>query len=68
MWCLSCCLRGILNILLDLVNHVLVYPEQLHIHELEVKNPIVLPAELTGKFIILDILAVDEAHQQYDAV
>ena len=54
------------EILLDLVNTVLAYPEHLHIKELEVKNPIVLPEELSEKFIILDILAVDEARQQYD--
>lgn len=54
------------EILLDLVNTVLAYPEHLHIQELEVKNPIVLPEELSEKFIILDILAVDEARQQYD--
>jgi predicted transposase/invertase (TIGR01784 family) len=54
------------DILLDLVNSVLAYPEHLHIRELKVKNPIVLPEELTEKFIILDILAVDEARRQYD--
>jgi predicted transposase/invertase (TIGR01784 family) len=54
------------DILLDLVNCVLAYPEQVHIHELDVKNPTVLPEELTEKFIILDILAIDEARRQYD--
>lgn len=37
-----------------------------HIRSLEVRNPTILPEELTEKFIILDILAVDENNRQYD--
>ena len=33
--------------ILDLVNCVLAYPEELSIHALDVKNQIVLPEELT---------------------
>lgn len=54
------------EILLSLVNSVLAYPEHLRIAQLEVKNPAILPEELTEKFIILDILAIDERRQQYD--
>ncbi|MCP4401558.1 MAG: Rpn family recombination-promoting nuclease/putative transposase [bacterium] len=54
------------EILLDLVNRTLASPEPLHIQHLEVKNPTILPEELTEKYIILDILAQDEAHRQYD--
>ena len=55
-----------MEILLDLVNCVLASPEPLRIQHLEVKNPGILPEDLTEKFIILDILAQDEAQRQYD--
>lgn len=54
------------EMLLDLVNQSLVTPEPVHIQSLEVKNPTILPEELTAKFIILDILAHDEAQRRYD--
>ena len=54
------------DILLDLVNRTLASPEPLHIQHLEVKNPTILPEELTEKYIILDILAQDEAQRHYD--
>jgi predicted transposase/invertase (TIGR01784 family) len=54
------------EILLDLVNRTLASPEPLHIRHLEVKNPTILPEELTEKYIILDILAEDEAQRHYD--
>jgi predicted transposase/invertase (TIGR01784 family) len=59
-------LTGDPAILLDLVNTVLASPEHLHIQSLEVKNPTILPEELDKKFIILDILAVDDRHRRYD--
>lgn len=54
------------DLLLDLVNTVLASPVPRHIRSLEVRNPTILPEELTEKFIILDILAVDENNRQYD--
>lgn len=54
------------EILLDLVNRTLASPDPVHIQHLEVKNPVVLPEELTEKFIVLDILAQDETRRQYD--
>lgn len=54
------------NLLLDLINSVLAYPNHLRIKHVEVKNPTVLPDDLTEKFIILDILAIDDRQQQYD--
>ena len=59
-------LTGDPAILLDLVNTVLASPEHLHIQAVEVKNPTILPEELDKKFIILDILAVDDRCRQYD--
>ena len=53
-------------ILLDLVNTVLASPECLHLRSVAVKNPTILPEELDQKFIILDILAVDDRNRQYD--
>ncbi len=54
------------EILLDLVNRTPASPEPLHIRHLEVKHPTILPEELTETYIILDILAQDEAQRQYD--
>lgn len=54
------------TILLDLVNCGLASPDPVHIQSLEVKNPTILPEELTAKFIIWDILAQDETRRQYD--
>ena len=54
------------EILLDLVNTVLEFPEHLHIQSLKVKNPFILPEEITEKVIILDIQAIDEKGSQYD--
>jgi len=54
------------SILADLLNSVLKYGQGNLIKTVEVKNPIILPDEITQKFIILDILAQDEKRQQYD--
>ncbi|MDI6791376.1 MAG: Rpn family recombination-promoting nuclease/putative transposase [bacterium] len=55
-----------MEILLDLVNAVLNFPEPQRIQSLEVKNPTILPEQITDKYIILDILAVDRRGYQYD--
>lgn len=44
-----------LEILRDLVNAVLDFPEHQHIQSIQVKNPIILPGELAEKLIILDL-------------
>lgn len=54
------------EILCDLVNAVVDYPEHLHIRSITVKNPIILPEEITEKLIILDLQAVDERGRHYD--
>ena len=56
------------SILLDMVNTVLASPEHLRLRSLEIKNPTILPEEdLTKKFIVLDIRAVDDyGIRQYD--
>ncbi|QTA93699.1 Rpn family recombination-promoting nuclease/putative transposase [Desulfonema magnum] len=54
------------EILTDLVNSVLDLPEDRQILSVEVKNPAILPEELTKKFIILDIRASDAQGNHYD--
>lgn len=54
------------EILLDLVNAVLNFPEPARIQSLEVKNPTILPEQITEKYIILDIRATDRAGRHYD--
>ncbi len=53
-------------ILLDLVNTVLDFPDRRHIVSLTIKNPIILPEEITEKLIILDIQAEDAQGRYYD--
>ena len=57
---------GNIEILTDLLNAVLKLPQEQRIRSVEVKNPQILPEEIAQKFIILDILAVDELDQRYD--
>jgi len=52
------------DILIDLINAV--RSEEPPVVALEVKNPDILPVELEGKHIILDIWAQDETGKQYD--
>lgn len=54
------------EILLDLVNAMLNFPESRRIQALHVKNPTILPEHITEKYIVLDILAVDLTGKQYD--
>lgn len=53
-------------ILIDLLNAVLNLPAAQSISQVTVKNPTILPEEITNKFIILDIYAVDNHGDQYD--
>jgi predicted transposase/invertase (TIGR01784 family) len=53
------------DILRDLINSVLNLPENLRIRSVEVRNPHILPEEITQKFIVLDILVTDESGQNY---
>jgi len=59
-------LTGDTGVLTDLLNSVLGLPKNRRIRSVRVKNPIVLPEEITKKYIILDILAVDESGQSYE--
>jgi predicted transposase/invertase (TIGR01784 family) len=54
------------DILTDLLNSVLKLPKDRRIRTVEVKNPIVLPEEITQKYIVLDILATDESGFSYE--
>jgi predicted transposase/invertase (TIGR01784 family) len=54
------------DILLDLINVVLGFPEYQRIQSIEIKNPIILPEDITEKYIILDIKAVDTRKSLYD--
>jgi len=55
-----------MSILADLLNAVLKNEHGSLIKTVKVKNPIILPDEITQKFIILDILAQDENKRRYD--
>ena len=55
-----------LEILRDLVNAVLDFPEHQHIQSIQVKNPTILPGELAEKLIILDLQAIDDHERSYD--
>ncbi len=55
-----------LEVLCDLVNAVLDFPEHQHIQSIQVKNPTILPGELAEKLIILDLQAIDEHDRSYD--
>jgi predicted transposase/invertase (TIGR01784 family) len=54
------------EILIDLLNTVLELPDNRQITAVTVKNPTILPEEITEKYIILDILAVDNRGYHYD--
>ncbi len=54
-------LAGDTRVLKDLLNAVLGLPKGRRIRSVRVKNPIVLPEEITQKYIVPDILAVDES-------
>ena len=59
-------LAGDTGVLTDLLNSVLGLPKNRRIRSVEVKNPVVLPEEITKKYIILDILATDGSGQSYE--
>ena len=54
------------EVLSDLVNCVMDLPEGAKIRSLEVKNPAILPEEMGGKFIVLDIKAEDQTGRRLD--
>jgi predicted transposase/invertase (TIGR01784 family) len=54
------------DLLIDLINSVLHLPDDRRITSVKVKNPTILPDEITKKFIILDIRAIDDQQNQYD--
>ncbi len=54
------------EILADLINCVLAFPEHHRITSAMVKNPVVSPEEAAKKFIILDIHAIDETGREFD--
>lgn len=54
------------SLLTDLINAVLKLPKEQRIRSVEVKNPTVLPEEITQKYIVLDILAADKSGFQYE--
>jgi predicted transposase/invertase (TIGR01784 family) len=54
------------EILLDLIESVLSRPGRRKIRSVEVKNPTILPEEIGGKFIVLDIRAEDESGGKFD--
>jgi len=59
-------LAGDTRVLKDLLNSVLGLPKGRRIRSVRVKNPIVLPEEITQKYIVPDIPAVDESGQSYE--
>jgi len=54
------------DILVNLINSVLNLPEERLITSAEIKNPGILPDEITKKFIILDIRAADNMGSCYN--
>ncbi len=54
------------ELLIDLLNTVLELPDNRQITAVTVKNPTILAEHITEKFIILDILAIDDRYRQYD--
>ncbi len=54
------------ELLIDLLNTVLELPDKRQITAVTVKNPTILAEHITEKYIILDILAVDDRQRQYD--
>ncbi len=55
-----------MEILIDLLNTVLELPERRQITSVTIKNPQILPEQITEKYIILDILAIDNRQRHYD--
>ena len=55
-----------LSLLADLINAVLKLPKKQRIRKVDVRNPAILPEEITQKYIILDILATDESGFLYE--
>ncbi len=53
-------------ILINLLNAVLGLPKKQQIRSVEVKNPIILPEEITQKFIVLDVLVTDKMGFSYE--
>ncbi len=54
------------DLLVNLLNSVLQLPEKRQIRSVEIRNPMILPEDITRKFIILDILATDESDHIYE--
>ncbi|CAN2042669.1 transposase [Candidatus Magnetomoraceae bacterium gMMP-15] len=54
------------DLLIDLINTVLKLSDYKRVKEIEIKNPTILPEDISKKFIVLDILAVDETDHKYD--
>lgn len=54
------------EILIDLLNSVLELSEKRRIRSVKIKNPIILPEEITQKYIMLDIRATDESGNIYN--
>lgn len=54
------------DLLIDLLNEVMDFSAAHHIETVEIKNPIILPEEPAKKYIVLDVLAVDNFSRQYD--
>ncbi len=54
------------DLLVNLINSVLNLPEERIITSVEIKNPGIMPDEITKKFIILDIRASDNMGSYYD--
>ncbi|GAK51030.1 hypothetical protein U14_02272 [Candidatus Moduliflexus flocculans] len=54
------------ELLIDLLNVIMEFPTAHHIETVEIKNPTILPEEPSKKYIVLDVLAVDNFSRQYD--
>ena len=54
------------ELLIDLINTVLFIPKNRYIKTVEIKNPEILPDHINGKYIILDIYAIDDTGKIYD--
>jgi predicted transposase/invertase (TIGR01784 family) len=55
-----------IDILIDLVNSVLEFPELEKVKCIEIKNPQILAEDIHKKYIILDIMAYDDYGRQYN--
>ncbi len=53
------------DLLVDLINSALQLPKGSQIQSVQVLNPTILPEEIGKKFIVLDILALDQNDHQY---